>query len=661
MLGVAATLVSFLFLPAPALSQEGRNLRPPGFEDYGKWETLSRTGANGGFSPDGRWIAYPVSRSDGENELRILTVASGSVEVVPFGAQAVYSSDSEWIAYRIGRSEAEEERMREADEPVRDKLGLRSLGTGETWTFDGIDAFSFSPDGAYLAIRYSPAERPRGSQGAGRRGSEEGSPGATITVRELETGQDMTFGNVAEFEWEDAEDGHLLALVISAEGKLGNGVHLYDPETSQLRVLESSSSVYSNLSWRTDAPDLLVLRARTDDAKEDATEVVVAWTGIGGREAKHTYDPTADPSFPVGMRTVPFRAPAWSSDGSVVFLGIAEWEDRIVPPGESDEDAAEEEEAEEQGEERSSPDQDGDPSTVQIWHWTDVFVMPWQSRHAAQDRERNMLAAWHVESGTFVQLGRDLIEERVTPIPGSDLAYVAEWSRYAMERSIGRYGADLYLQDLATGERTRIRENINDRYVEASPGGRYLLFQEDGHYWTMDLSTREVTNITASAPVSFIDEGSDQTSKVYLDRLQKPPFGTAGWTTGDAAVLLYDEYDVWAVASDGSGAERLTDGVSEQIRHRLVRFDGGFFRPPGASSPGSSSPEEDWIDLDEPQYLSLYGEWTKRSGYGILRPGQGVERLVWLDKNVGSLAKAEKADVFSYATTPRTSSWAAPT
>jgi dienelactone hydrolase len=257
-----------------------------------------------------------------------------------------------------------------------------------------------------------------------------------------------------------------------------------------------------------------------------------------------------------------------------------------------------------------------------------------------------MLAAWHLGNGRLVPLGRDLIEESVEPIPGTGLAFVAEWSKYAMERSIGRPGADLYLQDIRTGERTPLKENINDRYVQASPGGGYLLFLDDDHFWTIDLSTREIRNITASAPVSFIDQNSDQTSKVYPDRLQKPPFGVAGWTKDDDAVLLYDDYDLWAVAADGSGVERLTDGASDEVRHRLVRLDraSGRFR----GSPAPSSQEEEWIDLDEPQYLSLYGEWTKRSGYGVLRPGGRVDRLVWLDKNVGSLAKAEKADVFSY-------------
>ncbi len=50
-------------------------------------------------------------------------------------------------------------------------------------------------------MRRYPPERPRGSSGGGQAGSEDGSPGTTILVRQLETGGDMTFGNVAQFEW----------------------------------------------------------------------------------------------------------------------------------------------------------------------------------------------------------------------------------------------------------------------------------------------------------------------------------------------------------------------------------------------------------------------------------------------------------------------------
>ena len=105
-------------------------------------------------------------------------------------------------------------------------------------------------------------------------------------------------GNVAEFVWQDVEGSHLLAMVISANGKVGNGVHLFDAETNVMRVLESSRSDYRGLKWRHESPDLAVLRSKTDEDKDGATQVVLLWTDLSRRSQLHTYDPTADPEFP---------------------------------------------------------------------------------------------------------------------------------------------------------------------------------------------------------------------------------------------------------------------------------------------------------------------------------------------------------------------------
>jgi dipeptidyl aminopeptidase/acylaminoacyl peptidase len=53
-------------------------------------------------------------------------------------------------------------------------------------------------------------------------------------------------------------------------------------------------------------------------------------------------------------------------------------------------------------------------------------------------------------------------------------------------------------------------------------------------------------------------------------------------------------------------------------------------------------------------YVSLYGRWSKKFGYARVSadpaaPGRApVERLVWLDKNVGRLLKAKSAPVYAY-------------
>ncbi len=618
----------------------GAQTKPPAtFADYGQWETLAPGGSRGGLSPDGRFLAYLINRSNRNNELRVTTIADGATAIAAFGAQPAWSADSKWLAYSIGQSEAEQEKLRADRKPIRNNIALRNAATGDTKTFEAIESFAFSADGAYLALRPYGPERPSGAgdapaaggRGGGRGGAPAGepdeTPGTTLIVHQLASGRELSFGNVSQFAWQDAPRSHLLAMIVSAAGKTGNGVHLYDPTTSVLRVLDSSSSIYTDLAWRNDAADLAVLRAKADDKREGSTYAVLAWTGLGKSEQARSYDPTTDSSFPAGMRTVPFRRLSWSDDGRVVFLGYAKWEEKVEPAGRSGRGGGAASGAESAGQGgRSSAGAASEASTVEVWHWKDNYVMPWQRINAASDRRRNMLAAWNLETGKLVTLGKDPVYEQVTPIRRTNLAWVAEWSAYAMNRSIGRPAADLYLADITTGARTKLRDAIIDRYVQAGPSGRYLLFLQDDQYWTVNLATRAVTNITKAASTSFIDKESDQTIK------QKPPFGVAGWTKDDGAVVLYDKFDVYTVTADGSQVVKLTGGTPEQIRYRLVRLD----------------PDEEWIDLSKNVYLSIYGDKSKKSGYAMLKPGGALDRLVWLDKSVGALAKAKDADVYAY-------------
>ena len=114
---------------------------------------------------------------------------------------------------------------------------------------------------------------------------------------------------------------------------------------------------------------------------------------------------------------------------------------------------------------------------------------------------------------------------------------------------------------------------------------------------------------------------------------QKPPYGVGGWTTDSAAVLLYDRFDIWEVATTGDSAARLTSGTAEQTRHRLLRLD----------------PDARFVDRRTPVYLEAYGEWSKRFGIVRLMPGAAtLERPLWLDKRVNRVTKARSADVYAY-------------
>ncbi len=639
------TIIAVSLILAAAVSAHAQSKPPVPPSDYGQWESLATFREYGGLSPDGKWLAYGINRSNRNNELRVTNVADGTTKTIAFGAQAAFSSDSHWVAYSIGISESQEERLKKDKKPVPKKIGLLNLATSELSTVDGIESFAFSPDGAWLAMRHTPPEKKDSDKKDSSDASEsDDTPaGATLLLRQLSNRRDTSFGNVSEYAWQDLpKTGTLLAMTMSTEDKTGNGVQIFDARSASVRVLDTSASVYSGLSWRKKSTDLAVLRSKSDDHREGPTQVALAWTNLGqSSESAHLYDPTADSKFPGATRTVSFRKPDWTLDGGVVFLGLAKWEDRIAEPakpatlatdGTKTTDASKSTDpAAKDADAAKNKDKDEDePPSVDVWNWHDAEVMPRQKLNAKNDRQKNMLAAWHLERNSLVPLGKDL-DERVTPLKHQSLAVADNWSAYVMERSIGRPAGDVSLVNVSTGSRTKIQDHLSDDYyLEESPSGRYLLYFRDDNFWTVNTATHAVVNITKTASTAFVDRESDFTIK------QKPPFGVAGWTKDDAAVILYDKFDLWQVAPDGSKAARLTDGAANQVRHRYEKFD----------------PEEEWIDTSKPIYLSLFGIWSKKSGFARLKPGASgtftEEHLLWLDKSLDHLAKAKDADVFEY-------------
>jgi len=637
-------LAAFLIL-GTAVYAHAQSKPPVSPSDYGQWESLFTFRDHGGLSPDGKSLAFGINRSNRTNELRITNIADGTTKTVAFGGPPAFSSDSHWAAYSIGISESQEEKLKKDKKPVPKKTGLMNLSNGELTTVDGIESFAFSPDGAWLAMRRTPPEKKDSDKKDPADASEADEPpaGATLLLRQLSTGRDTSFGNVSEYAWQDLpKAGTLLAMTINNEDKTGNGVQIFDVHASAVRVLDTSASIYSGLSWRKKSSDLAVLRSKSDDHRDGPTQVALAWTNLGqSSESAHLYDPTTDSKFPAATRTVSFRKPAWALDGGVVFLGLARWEDKIAEPAKPATPAADgaksgdgaksaDSTAKDADTAKNKEKDDDDPPTVDVWNWHDTEVMPRQKFNAKNDRQKNMLAAWSIEKNSLVPLGKDL-DERVTPLEHQPLAVSADWSAYAMERSIGRPAADISLVDISTGARTKIQDRLNDdHYLEESPGGHYLLYFHDDNYWTVNTASRAVVNITKGVQTSFVDRESDETIK------QKPAFGVAGWSKDDGALILYDKFDLWQVAPDGSKAVRLTDGAADQVRHRYEKLD----------------PEEEWIDTSKPIYLSLFGIWTKKSGFARLKPGASgaltEEHLLWFDKSLDHLAKAKDADVFEY-------------
>ena len=617
---VAAVLLACA-LVAPASAQEEKPTLT--VDDYGQWERLG--GAT--LSPDGRWMAVGISRVNDEGELRVHSIDSDSVVVIPFATRPVFSDDNRWLAYSIGVSPDQRERMQEQRQPVRTRLGLLDFQTGEQETIDDIQTFTFSEDGRYLALRrYKPQEKE--------------SSGVDVVVRDMADGSTLSFGNVAQMAWQD--EGSLLAMTIDADDRVGNGVRLYEPATGRLRSLDTDEATYRHLRWREESADLVVLKTYSDEQHEDTAHVVLAWRDLDdGDGTSFVLDPREDDGVPSGSRVTEHRAPSWSEDGGTIFLGLQDRKPVENAEDEGDEEEGEEEEGEEGDEEgegdeadeeekegppaRRGAEEEEDPPGVEIWHSKDVDPVPQQRVRETQLRRLNHIARWGLDDGSFLQLGGD----------HADAASIVADGRYMLARDETPYDVDamfrqqfidLYVVNAATGQRDLVRSRIFGG-ASASPGGRYLLWFEGDDYWTYDLQSGETHNITEGVDGTFVN------LDVTPTREQMPSFGTSGWMEDDEAVLINDKWDVWEIQPDGSGGRRLTPGAENEVLYRPIRIDR----------------EADAFDPDEPIYYSTYGEWTKKAGFARARVGRDPEQLISEDAVIGGfggIQKAEDADVY---------------
>jgi dienelactone hydrolase len=216
---------------------------------------------------------------------------------------------------------------------------------------------------------------------------------------------------------------------------------------------------------------------------------------------------------------------------------------------------------------------------------------------------------------------------------------------YAREYMSGRQYRDVNRVDLATGKRDKLLTK-NLYGATLSPSGRYAMYQQDGQWWSADLSSGARSNLTGKIKSAFVNAEDDHPVP------ERRAYGMAGFTTGEKAVIVYDRFDLWQVNVDGSNPIRLTRGREDSTVYRCASESGGGGRggrggfAAARSAPCQLGGEDHTIDISKPLMLTATGEYNKKSGYAKLVVGQPVQRLIWADKNVTRLAKAKNADVY---------------
>lgn len=206
-------------------------------------------------------------------------------------------------------------------------------------------------------------------------------------------------------------------------------------------------------------------------------------------------------------------------------------------------------------------DPNNSDQAVEIWNGNDKWIYPFEKINSTYN-DKVTLAVWHPMTQKVIPLSS---EELPKVMLTGNKEYAILSNPKAYEPQFDYDGPrDFYIMDVNTGEKEIFlkKQNGNEITVITSPFGKYVSYFRDDNWWVYDIATKSHTNMTRQLNFPVLRErGLLGGQRIY---------GNAGWSKNDDELLLYDQYDIWAIKADGTKYRRLTKGREKQIAFRIV-------------------------------------------------------------------------------------------
>ena len=608
--------------------------KPLSYDAYDGWRTIQGTQ----LTRDGQWLVYALVPQDGDGELVALNLKTNKEFRSPRGKQPVLTVDGKFVAFTIAPLKADVDKAKKdkkkPDEQPKAGLGIMNLATGEVKTVDRVKSFRVPEEsGAALAYLLEPPVKtpdekkadekkeetkktpevkkeepkkpePKAGEAKDEKKKEEKKkePGTDLVVRDLGAGTETKIAEVVEYAW--AKNGAWLAYGVSSKAPENDGAFARETASGKTVTLLKGLGNYKGFAFDEKGGQLAFTSDRDDYKADKSASKLYYWAAPTA--AASELAPAGFKNFPTGMAVSENGKLSFSKDGGRLFFGIA------PAPKQEPKDAPE-------------------PVKVDIWSWKDAFLQPMQKAQADEDKKRSLMCVVHFgpKEKKFVQLASDDLPE-ITLSDDAKLAVGSSDIPYRQLVSWDQGYDDFYLVSLADGSRKKVLEK-SPRGIAISPGGKYLLYFQDGdrNYYAYRVADGKTFNLTSKLGVSLVDETWDTPN-------DPSPYGTGGWTDGDASVLIYDRYDIWEIAPDGSKARMITNGAgrAEKLVFRYINLD----------------PDQKTVPAKQPIVLTATNDTTKASGaYRVtLADPAGPAKVVMFDKLFGGLRKAKNADVYAF-------------
>ena len=572
---------------------------------YDSWTSVQDVTLSSG----GRVVSWQVNPQEGDGNLYIRVLPGGrkswksSVRediVIPRGYKPFILDNERFLIclIKVPFKTSRQERIDKVKAPkrTRDSLAVVDLATGAIRKWGRVSSFEYGKFGNdFFAFASADTLFTPG-------GSKEDRIADALAIYHFADSRIDTLRNIEEFGF--SRNGLQLSLLRKVSED-ETTVAFYDLGAGVLTELCDSCGFHDLPSFDTDGTRAIFLQA-DDEPDGGSHHCDVFLYDVAKREATKIIASDELTYLPEGWGVTENSGIGFSDKGKRMFIGI----------------------------QRYAPDNDTslvsfETPGLDIWNWDAPELPPYQKSNLDDEAERDYPAVF--KDGRLIPLSTGLLE-RVSFRSGDEpgllmVEYVnpveTQWDIQAPQRITLISFDDGSRREIATGRFDRIR---------LSPEGYYVIWWdlEARGWFTFDVRSGEIRNITAGIPSKFWDQENDSP-------VLPGPYGIASWTENDAQVLLYDQYDIWLVPAGAAGVPvRLTRGLEAGLTCRYIN---------------TKDRDEDYcIHPKETILISVFDNATKENGLAQLsmaKPG-AVTMLMKGGYSFNGTWKARNSETFAW-------------
>ncbi|QDO94554.1 S9 family peptidase [Formosa sediminum] len=553
--------------------------------DIGLWRTID----DETISPNGDFVMYTLNQGEKDLFLKIKDAKGKLIFEHDRAKNGIFTNDSKYALFTVNAwkdsiTELKRKKVKKKDLP-KDTLAIYNLASKDIAKIANVKSYKVPEKwSGYVAYVLEDVKQDKKkskdslskdkvkdtiAKGKKKKGPKkvDKDNGYHLVLRNLITQKEDTIKYVTNFTF--AKEGKRFGYTTTGEtNTTAAGAYVINLENNQTTQVFSShdQAKYYQLHF-SDTGEKLGFIADLDSTKvQERPNALYVWKS-GDATAQEIINNT---SAPKGYRVSSDGRLSFSKNESKLYFGLA------TPSILKDTTLIDEEIV-----------------NVEVWTYNEPRLYTVQENNVKRDRKQSFQTVLHLDTNAIVQLGSTKYPNANIGDEGNaNVALVSNPEPYELARQwTALRASDYALVNVNTGETKKIMTNIAGG-MRLSPNAKYVYGYDliDSTWVSYNINTGKELNLTKG--------------KVFYNELNDTPnyprsYGVAGWTENDAALLVYDRYDVWSINPDSGTMTKLTNGRASKTQYRYVELDD----------------EARFLDTSSLWLFTTFNEDTKHSGY----------------------------------------------